>query len=142
MIKVKIVKISEDAIVPKYATSQDAGCDIYSIEDVIIKSKEYKSIRTGIKIEIPEGYYGRIAPKSGLALKNGIDTLAGVVDSGYRGEINVLLINNSNFDFNIEKGNKIAQIIFEKMDQAIFEEVKELNETDRGENGFGSTGLK
>lgn len=142
MIKVKIIKISEDAIIPKYATSQDAGCDIYSIENVLIKSKEFKSIKTGIKIEIPNGYYGRIAPKSGLALKNGIDTLAGVVDSGYRGEINVVLINNSDNDFKIEKGSKIAQIIFEKIDQAIFEEVKELNESDRGGNGFGSTGLK
>lgn len=142
MIKVKIAKTSNDAILPKYATSQDAGCDLYGIEDVVLKPGERISIKTGIKIEIPIGYYGRVAPRSGLAFKNGIDTLAGVIDAGYRGEIGVILINHGKEDFKIEKGNRIAQMIFEKIDQAEFEEVEELSTTDRGDGGFGSSGIK
>ena len=93
-------------------------------------------------MEIPIGYYGRVAPRSGLAFKNGIDTLAGVIDAGYRGEIAVIIINHGKEDFKIEKGNRIAQMIFEKIDQAEFEEVEELNITERGDGGFGSSGIK
>jgi len=142
MIKVKIVKISADAIMPKYATNQDAGCDLCGLEDVVLKPGERISIKTGIKMEIPIGYYGRVAPRSGLAFKNGIDTLAGVIDAGYRGEIAVIIINHGKEDFKIEKGNRIAQMIFEKIDQAEFEEVEELNITERGDGGFGSSGIK
>ena len=142
MIKVKILKISADAILPKYATDHDAGCDLYGLEDAILKPGERISIKTGIKMEIPIGYYGRVAPRSGLAFKNGIDTLAGVIDAGYRGEIAVIIINHGKEDFKIEKGNRIAQMIFEKIDQAEFEEVEELNTTERGDGGFGSSGIK
>ncbi len=142
MIKVKIVRISEDAILPKYATNQDAGCDLYGVENFILKPEERVSVKTGIKIEIPIGYYGRIAPRSGLAFKNGIDILAGVVDAGFRGEVCVVMINHGEEDFKIEKGNRIAQMIFEKIDQAEFEEVKDLSITERGNGGFGSSGIK
>ncbi len=142
MIKIKILKISPDAIIPKYATKQDAGCDLCSVENLTIKKGEWLSIKTGIEIEIPFGYYGRIAPRSGLAFRNAIDTLAGVIDSGYRGEICVILINHGKSDFVIKKGDRIAQMIFEKIDQAKFIETNLLSSSDRDKKGFGSTGIK
>lgn len=142
MIKVKILRTSPEAIIPKYATEQDAGCDLCSIEDLVLKQGERISVKTGIKMEIPIGYYGRVAPRSGLAFRNGIDTLAGVIDAGYRGEICVIIINHGQEEFKINKGDRIAQMIFEKIDQANFEEVESLNISDRNENGFGSSGIK
>lgn len=142
MLKVKISKTKENAIIPKYATLNDAGCDLCSTEDYILEPGERLVVSSGLKMEIPIGFYGRVAPRSGLSVKNGIDTLAGVIDSGYRGEIGVVIINHGYEDFKIEKGTKVAQMIFEKIDQAEFEEVEELSNSERGAEGFGHSGNK
>ncbi|MEK7451544.1 MAG: dUTP diphosphatase, partial [Patescibacteria group bacterium] len=138
---IKIVKIEEDAKIPNYANLSDAGMDLFSIEEVVLKIGERQAIRTGIKTEIPDGYVGLVWDKSGLALNNGIKTMAGVIDSGYRGEIKIVLINLGDEDFEIKKGQKIAQMLVQKVERPEIELVDELNATERGENGFGSTGL-
>ena len=138
---IKFQKILDEAIIPHYAHQGDAGMDIFSVEETIIKSGERKSVRTGVKMELAEGFVALVWDKSGLALKNGIKTMAGVIDSGYRGEIGVVLANFSGQDYKIEKGQKIAQMLIQKVERAEIEEVKELSETKRGAGGFGSTGL-
>lgn len=138
--KVKIKKLSNDAIIPKYATKGDAGMDLFSIEDYTLKPGERKIFSLGFTLEFSKKYYARIAPKSGLALKYGIDTMAGVVDSGYRDEYKVILINLGTEDFVVTKGMKIAQLIFEKIGRAKMIEMKKLSESDR-KGGFGSTGI-
>ncbi|MEK7568194.1 MAG: dUTP diphosphatase, partial [Patescibacteria group bacterium] len=138
---IKIVKIEEDAKIPNYANLSDAGMDLFSIEEVVLKIGERQAIRTGIKTEIPDGYVGLVWDKSGLALNNGTKTMAGVIDSGYRGEIKIVLVNLGDEDFEIKKGQKIAQMLVQKVERPEIELVDELNATERGENGFGSTGL-
>jgi len=142
MIKVKIKKIKDNAIIPKYAHAGDAGVDLYSTEDYTLKPGDRVLVSTGIKIVVPKSYEAQVRPKSGLALKHGISicNTPGTIDSGYRGEIGVIAINQSNEDYKIEKGKKIAQMIFNKIEEAEFEEVDELEDTTRGEGGFGSTG--
>lgn len=140
--KIKIKKIEEGAKIPNYANFDDAGLDLYSIEDVVLKSGERRAIKTGIKIEIPDGCAGLIWDKSGLALNDGIKTMAGVIDSGYRGEVKIVLINLSDKNFEIKNGQKIAQMIIQKIERPEIEETEFLNESKRGENGFGSTGLR
>ena len=142
MIKVKIKKIKDNATVPKYAHPSDAGVDLYSTEDYIIKPGKRILVSTGISMAIPEGYEGQIRPKSGLALKQGISVCntPGTIDAGYRGEVGVIAINHGNEDHNIEKGKKIAQMVFNKVEEADFEEVEDLDDTSRGDGGFGSTG--
>ncbi len=142
MIKVKIKKIKDNAIVPKYAHAGDAGVDLYSTEDYVLKPGERCLVSTGIKIAVPEGYEAQVRPKSGLALNHGISVCntPGTIDAGYRGEVGVIVINHGNEAHNIEKGKKIAQMIFNKVEEAEFEEVEELDDTTRGEGGFGSTG--
>jgi dUTP pyrophosphatase len=140
----KILTLSSHALLPKKGSTDAAGYDLYSIEAGVIKPKERQLIRTGIALAIPSGYYGRIAPRSGLAFKHGIDVMAGVIDSDYRGEVGVILYNSDNLnDFIFNIGDKIAQIIFEKHYDFVFNEVfklKDLDETQRGSDGFGSTG--
>jgi dUTP pyrophosphatase len=119
----------------------DAGADLAAAEDRSIPPLSRATIRTGLAMEIPEGYYGRIAPRSGLAHNHGIDVLAGVVDSSYRGEIRIVLYNTDKEEpFQVRSGDRIAQIIFEKHYDFEFIEVDDLSKTDRGEGGFGSTG--
>ena len=138
--EIKIKRILNDAILPSYAHGGDAGMDIFSCEDIAIFPGERKKISTGIKMEIPENYVGLVWDKSGLAVNYGIKTMAGVVDSGYRGEIMVVLINLSNEKFEIKKGQKIAQILIQKIEKAEIIEDGELSKTARNEDGFGSTG--
>jgi dUTP pyrophosphatase len=138
--KVQIKKINDKAVVPVYATSHAAGADLCSTECVILKPEHRHLFKTGLHAAIPSGVYGRIAPRSGLALKNGIGVLAGVIDEDYRGEIGVILVNHGSEDKTIYVGDKIAQIIFERYERVAFEEVEELSETVRGMGGFGSTG--
>jgi len=144
MLKIKIKKIKENAIVPKYAHHGDAGVDLYSTEDYILKPGERTLVSTGIAIAIPPGHEAQVRPKSGLALKHGISIVntPGTIDCSYRGEIGIIAINLGNEDFKIEKGNKIAQMVFNKIEEADFEEVEELDDTTRGDGGFGSTGHK
>jgi len=142
-LRIKIKKIKESAILPHYAHEGDAGVDLYSTEDYVLRPGQRVLVSTGLSMAIPKGYEGQVRPKSGLALKHGISVCnsPGTIDSGYHGEIGVISINHSNEEFKIEKGIKIAQMIFNKVEEAEFEEVKELDNTKRGEEGFGSTGL-
>ncbi|MCK4525364.1 MAG: dUTP diphosphatase [Candidatus Andersenbacteria bacterium] len=142
MLKIKIQKIG-DAKIPNYAHQGDAGLDLYSVEEnYVLKSGEHKGFATGIKMEIPQGYAGLIWDKSGLALKHCIKIMGGVIDSTYRGEIAVILINLGKKDYKVEKDAKIAQMLFQKIEKAEIEEVENLSDTQRGEGGFGSSGLK
>ena len=142
VLKVKIKK-SADAKMPFYAHKGDSGVDLYAAEDYLLKPIERKLIATGIKIAVPYGYEAQIRPKSGLAVEHGIShaNSVGTIDSSYRGEIKIPMINFSNAPYKIEKGKKIGQMIFAKVEEAVFEEVNELGETTRNEDGFGSTGL-
>lgn len=133
-------KLSEKAKTPSQATSADAWYDLYSVEEWILKSGERKLFKTNISTAIPHGYYGRVAPRSGLAYKHGIDVLAGVVDSWYRGDIWVILINFWVEDFVVNEWDKIAQFIIEKCHYVDWQEVDELEESQRGEGWYWSTG--
>lgn len=140
----KIKKINELAILPRYAHAGDAGMDLFSIEDKEIASGETTLIRTGLKIELPKNTEAQIRPRSGLALKNSITVLntPGTIDEGYRGEIGVILINHSKNIFKVEKHMKIAQMLIKPIIRVNIIEVDKLSETERAEAGFGSTGNK
>ena len=138
--QLRVQLLSPSAVVPTRGTPGSAGYDLYSIADAVIPSRGRVLVPTGIKIAVPDGYYGRIAPRSGLALKQGIETGAGVVDSDYRGEISVLLLNHSDVDVSISSGSRIAQIILTKIITPDVVVCDSLDSTSRGENGFGSTG--
>ena len=139
---IKMQKVS-DVPTPSYAHKGDAGVDLYATEDTILRPMERKLVPTGLRLEIPYGYEGQVRPKSGLAINHGIShaNAVGTIDSSYRGEIKVPLFNLSNEPYKVEKGKKIGQIIFAKVEEAVFEETEQLSETTRQENGFGSTGL-
>ena len=137
----KVKKLREDAALPERKTPGAVGYDLFSYEEKVLKASERILVSTGVAIELPNGVYGRIAPRSGLALKKGIDIGAGVIDPDYRGEIKILLLNNSKFEYLIKKGDRIAQLIMEKVKIGDVEEVEELSETKRSERGFGSTDL-
>lgn len=138
----KVKFLNPNAFLPKKGSDKSAGYDLASVEAGVIKSNERLLIKTGIVLEIPSGYYGRIAPRSGLAFKSGIDVMAGVIDSDYRGEVGVILYNSDkDNDFIFGVGDKIAQIIFEKhhdFDMYLFDN---LTSTKRNDGGFGSTGI-
>ena len=137
----KIVLLNSDSRYPTKSHVTDAGYDLFSTEDVSLKPFQRKVVKTGIKLSIPAGFYGRIAPRSGLAVKNGIDVLAGVIDSGYNGEIGVVLINTDKFEsVSLPKSSRIAQLIFEKCEDMNFETVLSLDISERDAGGFGSTG--
>jgi dUTP pyrophosphatase len=136
----KIKKLHADAKIPKYAHHDDAGFDLCAIENTTVKPKERIPVPTGLAFEIPEGFVGLIWDKSGLAVKHGIKTIAGVIDSTYRGEILVAVTNNSDEEYLFEKGHKIAQMIIQKKETVEFVEVDELTDTVRGEGRMGSTG--
>jgi dUTP pyrophosphatase len=138
--QLKIKKLTEDAIIPKYATKDDAGMDLFAIENVELEPMQRAQIGTGIAMEIPEEHVGLIWDKSGLSHKFGIKTLGGVVDSGYRGEIKIGVINLGKEKYIFEKGHKVAQMIIQKKETPEIIEAIELNNSERGEGGFGSTG--
>ncbi len=140
--KLKIKKLTQEAVIPAYQTELAAGFDLHSIEDYMLKRGERKLIKTGLAFEIEPGYEVQIRPRSGLAFKHGITVLntPGTIDADYRGEIMVLLINLGEDDFEIKKGERIAQAVIAPVIQAEFVEVEELSETKRGKGGFGSTG--
>ena len=136
----KIKKIHPDAIVPCYAHPGDAGLDLFTIESLELEPRERKTVPLGLAIEIPDGYVGLIWDKSGLSHKYGIKSFGGVIDSSYRGEIHIGVINLSDKFFSFEKGHKIGQLLIQKVEQIKFEEVDELADSNRGAGGFGSTG--
>ena len=142
MLNIKITKCKENAIIPKYAKDGDAGVDLRSTVEYNLKSGERTLISTGLKIALPVGYEAQIRPRSGLAYKHGISLVnsPGTIDAGYRGEIGVIVINHGQKDFLIEKEMRICQMVINKFTEAQFEEVESLDETERGEGGFGHSG--
>jgi dUTP pyrophosphatase len=138
--KVELKLLSEAAKTPTKGTDQAAGYDLYAAQNAEIDPLKRALIKTNISIAIPKGYYGRIAPRSGLAYKNGIDVMAGVIDSDYRGDVGVILYNTGVDVFNIKQGDRIAQLIIEKCHVADWDLVEDLPDTDRGEGGYGHTG--
>src|SRR3989338_981421 len=137
--EIKVKRLHPDAILPSYAHPGDAGLDLYSLEDCELKPGERKIFMVGFALEIPDGYVGIIKDKSGLA-KNGLHTMGGVFDSGFRGEYNVGLLNVGDQPYKIEKGNKLAQLVIFPVAQAELTEAEELSDTVRGMGQFGSTG--
>lgn len=129
-----------DAVLPTRGSLYAAGLDLYSIEDVHLSPNERRLVRTGLAVAIPRGYYGRIAPRSGLATKNGIDVLAGVIDSDYRGEVQCLLYNAGPEVVELPARTKICQLIIEKIITPTAQWTDDLPDTKRGAGGFGSTG--
>lgn len=143
--RVNIINKSNNAL-PAYETASSAGVDLraYTSEIITLKPLERTLIKTGLFLEIPQGFEAQVRPRSGLALKHGITVLnsPGTIDADYRGEIGVILVNLSNEPFQIENGERIAQLVFANYEQAEFKNVDLLNQTSRGEGGFGSTGTK
>ena len=143
--EVKVINKSNNPL-PEYSTSQSAGMDLraFITEPVILGVLDRALIPTGLYIEMPEGYEAQVRPRSGLAIKHGITVInsPGTIDSDYRGEICVELINISNTPFTVEPGERIAQLVFSKYEKVDFVEVEELSKTERGTGGIGHTGLK
>ena len=137
--KLKIKKLHIDAKVPSFAHGYDAGMDMFAIEDILVKNGESAKIKTGLALEIPDGYVGLFWDKSSVGSKN-LKTFGGVIDAGYRGEIMILIKNLSNEDYTFHKGDKVAQLLIQKVEHPEIEIVEELSDTTRGEGGFGSTG--
>ena len=139
----KFKRIHPDAVLPAYAHPSDAGMDVRSVEDLAIAPGKRALVRTGLVMMLPPLYEAQVRPRSGLALKHGITVLntPGTIDSGYRGEVGVVLINLGQEEFKVAKGDKIAQLVIAPVTQPEVAEVFDVDETDRGEGGFGSTGV-
>jgi len=140
--RVEILRDDKQLPMPKYQHEGDAGMDLYSAEDYVLKPGERKVFSSGIKLSIPKGYEVHLRPRSGLAIKHGVTILntPGTIDHQYRGVIGIILINHGDEPFEVKKGERIAQMILNKFENFEFDEVEELSETERGEGGFGSTG--
>ncbi len=138
-LKVSIKKLSPDAHLPTYASKGSSGVDLHSIINTEIEPRGFALIPTGIAIEMPEGFEAQIRPRSGMALNHGVTVLntPGTIDADYRGEIKVILVNMSDSSFGIKKGMKIAQMVFARVEQVLFDIVSELGSTERGDGGFG-----
>jgi len=137
---VKVSLVSEHGKLPTKAHTSDAGYDLYSAEDVVINTNQRAVIKTGVSMEMPSHLSGLIWPRSGLAVKQGIDVLAGVIDAGYRGEIMVCLLNTSPLDVILDEGDRIAQLIFQEVLNVNLTLSDSLSASQRGGNGFGSSG--
>jgi len=140
--EIKIQKLSKRAILPKYAHQGDAGLDLFSQEDYILKPLERHEFGLGFALELPAGAVSLIWDKSGLAAKHGIHLLGGVIDSGYRGEYKVIMINFGSKPYKIEKGDKIGQLLIQPVMHVTIKKTKKLSNSSRGQDGFGSTGKK
>lgn len=142
--KLLVERINEKAIIPFQVHEGDVGMDLFSVDEVVLKPMERKLIHTGIRIQLPKNTEAQIRPRSGLALKNGITVLntPGTIDEGYRGEIGIILINLGQEEFKVTQGMRVAQMVIKPTLTLDVEEVVELTSTDRGEGGFGSTGVK
>ncbi len=132
--------VGESGTLPEYSTTGAAGADLRASEAVHIAAGARAAVPTALRLQIPPGHAGLVWPRSGLAVRHGIDTLAGVVDSDYRGEVRVVLVNHGDKPFRVEKGDRIAQLLVQKVERAAFAAVASIDETDRGEGGFGSSG--
>lgn len=142
MTQFKVSKVKEDAFIPTKGTVGSAGYDLTAREGVIIPARGRSIVDTGIAIQIPEDCYGRVAPRSGVTWKGGLDVGAGVIDSDYTGVIGVILFNHTDIDYEVKRGDRVAQLIFERIYNPELEEIKyeDLQNTSRGAGGFGSTG--
>lgn len=138
-----VKRIHPDAILPAYAHPSDAGMDVSSVEELVVPAGGRALLHTGLVIGLPDGYEAQIRPRSGLALKHGVTVLntPGTIDAGYRGEVGVILANFGADDFTVKKGDRIAQLVVAPVTQAQVCEVREVDATDRGADGFGSTGV-
>lgn len=141
-VRLKRLPHGEGLALPAYATSGAAGMDVLAAEDCVIAPGQRHAVATGLAVAIPQGYEIQVRPRSGLALKHGITVpnTPGTIDSDYRGELKVILINHGAGDFTIQRGDRIAQLVLAPVTQAAWEEVGELDTTTRGAGGFGSTG--
>ncbi|XP_076439337.1 deoxyuridine 5'-triphosphate nucleotidohydrolase-like [Babylonia areolata] len=138
----KFAKLSKEASTPTRGSEQAAGYDLYSAYDYTVPAGGKVIAKTDIQIALPDGCYGRVAPRSGLAVKHFIDVGAGVIDQDYRGNVSVVLFNfAADADFEVKKGDRIAQLICERIYIPKLQELKTLNNTERGDSGFGSTGI-
>ena len=143
-LEILVTKLDNDAVIPTYAKPGDAGADLYSISELVLSPGERALVKTGIAIALPNGYVGLVHPRSGLGLKNGISVVntPGTIDSGYRGEIGVVLINHDLHEsFQVKKGDRIAQLVIQKVENAQFKMVNQLPESERAAGGYGSTGV-
>ena len=137
----EVKKLDPRAKLPSYVHPGDAGLDFFALEDCIVPAgKQLSNIRTGVSIAIPQGYVGLFWDKSGLAAKYGLKVMAGVIDSGYRGELLLSLFNTSSTDYSFKAGDKVMQLVVQPVQSVEVVEVQELSDTSRGDGGFGSTG--
>jgi dUTP pyrophosphatase len=141
---VSVLIVADPELMPAYAKPGDAGCDLRASEPTIVPARGRVLVKTGVSIALPEGYVGLVHPRSGLAAKHGITVLntPGTIDAGYRGEIMVTLYNSTDEDFQVNRLDRIAQLVVQRFSVAQFIEVERLPESHRGETGFGSTGVK
>lgn len=143
-LEILVTKLDEDAVIPTYAKPGDAGADLYSISELVLAPGQRALVKTGLAIAIPTGYVGLVHPRSGLGLKNGISVVntPGTIDAGYRGEIGVVLINHDLTEsFQINKGDRVAQLVIQKVENAQFKVVNQLPDSARSTGGYGSTGV-
>jgi dUTP pyrophosphatase len=140
--RLEFMKLDPSARLPTRGSRFAAGLDLYSIERVEIAAHERAVVATGLSVAIPHGFYGRVAPRSGLAIKHGLDVLAGVIDSDYRGELMCALVNHGDEAIELEAGTRMAQLIIEAIATPAPVWSEDLRETERGQGGFGSTGKK
>lgn len=138
----EIVVGFKNQVPPLYSTPGSAGCDLISNEEITLAPGKWAAVSTGLYLEIPRGYVGQVCPRSGLALKHGISVLnaPGIIDSDYRGEVKVLLVNHDSLRYTVKRGDRIAQLVFMPVVQAQLKIISQLSETERGSGGFGSTG--
>ena len=134
------VLVGEDGALPEYGSAGAAGADLRASEALVIPPGGRAAVPTAVRLEIPPGHAGLVWPRSGLAVRHGIDTLAGVIDSDYRGEVKVVLVNHGDQPFAIAPGDRIAQLLVQRVERARFASARSVEDTDRGQGGFGSTG--
>lgn len=138
----RVKRLSENAILPVRGSGLAAGYDLASAEDIVIPARGKAIAKTDLAMAIPLGHYGRIAPRSGFSWKKHTDIGAGVIDSDYRGNVGVVIFNHSDEDISVSRGDRVAQLILEQISTPVVEDVEgDLNDTQRGEGGFGSTGM-
>jgi dUTP pyrophosphatase len=136
------VRVCGPGELPAYASADAAGADLHSTEELTLGPGERAAVATGLHVEIPPGHVGLVWPRSGLAVRHGLDTLAGVIDSDYRGEVRVVLVNHGREPVQLSRGERIAQLLVQKVERAVFKRVDSLVETERGDGGFGSSGRR
>lgn len=138
--ELKVKKLQPDAKIPAFGKPGDAGVDLFCVEEVSVAARAHAQVKTGLAFEIPEGHVGLVWDKSSVAQKGGLKTMGGVIDSGYRGEVIVGMVNLSDKTYTFEKGHKVANFLIQKVEQPEIVEVEELSASERGAGGFGSTG--